>query len=149
MLKPHATVSAVPTARIHLFWVLTSDPGLWRTQILLARPVPASPLGGFPRTTEPFGVTAPPSGIFSSAITMLPASEVNGIFVFFTVGYSLRTSGLTHGYSWLDPFGVRLQAPGLWRTQIPLRIGARADVDLSAAGGSGPAFGRVRLGLSV
>jgi hypothetical protein len=38
---------------------------------------------------------------------------------------------------------------GLWRTQIPFRIGAGADVDLSAAGGSGPASGQVRLGLSV
>ncbi len=46
-------------------------------------------------------------------------------------------------------FWVLTSNPRLWRTQIPIRIGARADVDLSAAGGSGPAFGRVRLGPSV
>ncbi|MBN7802640.1 hypothetical protein J0A67_17320 [Algoriphagus aestuariicola] len=90
----------------------------------IAWSVPASPLGGSPRTIGPIGVTAPSSGRKLVAAAMFPAPEVNGIFVFFTVGYSLRTSGLTHGYSWLDPFGVRLQAPGLWRTHIPLRIGA-------------------------
>jgi hypothetical protein len=40
-----------------------------------------------------------------------------------------------HGYSWLDPFEVGLQNLGLWRTQIPFRIGALGRF------ASGPAFG--------
>ncbi|GAB3219580.1 hypothetical protein GCM10027454_09370 [Algoriphagus aestuariicola] len=41
-------------------------------------------------------------------------------------------------------FWVMTSNPGLWRAQIPIRIGAWADANLSAAGGSGPAFGPVR-----
>jgi hypothetical protein len=39
------------------------------------RPVPASPLGGSPQTTEPFGVTAPSSGSEIVEAAMFPAPE--------------------------------------------------------------------------